>query len=328
MKTYLSRITSSPLLWKLKPKGVYCFNYHRVGQASESFYDPNVFSCNEENFEKHLQFYKKDFDLITVDELNSLTNSKTRLKSRFALITFDDGYIDNYSLAFPLLKANNVPAVFFIATDFIEKDILPWWDEIAFLVKNSSQNSVQLENWHTPISLKEKSKESNVKDVLQRIKTDTSNTMAKNIENLKKSLGLEPDYFTPHKDLFMTWDMLKEMQANGMTIGSQSCSHSIMSHLSIEDQKYEALNSKKILSEKMNSEINSFAYPVGGISAFTQATENILLESEYSLGFSFIAGINRNLEGSRFHLKRFSVAGNCSVEQLKSQINKATLKWL
>jgi len=328
MKNYLNRITSSPLLWKLRQKGVYCFNYHRVGEASESLYDPNVFSCNEENFEKHLQFYKTDFDVITIDELNSLTSSKERLKSRFALITFDDGYIDNYSLAFPLLKANNVPAVFFIANDFIEKDILPWWDEIAFIVKNSNQRSLKLENWNTPITLTTESNESNVKDALQRIKADSSISMAKKIENLKSSLGVDPRCLTPHNNLFMSWDMLSEMQSNGMTIGSQSCSHSIMSHLSIEEQKHEAQYSKKLLSDKMHKEINCFAYPVGGASAFTRSTEDILLESGYTLAFSFIAGVNRNLEEHKFHLKRFSVAGNCSVEQLKSQITRATLKFL
>jgi len=328
MKSYLNHITSSSLLWNLRPKGVYCFNYHRIGDSSKSQYDPNVFSCDEENFEKHLEFYKTDFDLISIDELNTLSINKEKLKNRFALITFDDGYIDNYNLAFPLLKSNNVPAVFFIATDFIEKDILPWWDEIAFLVKNSTQSSLQLKNWDTAISLTKKSKESYVKDILQRIKIDSSSTMAQKIKNLKLALGLKPSYSTPHKDLFMTWGMLNEMQNDGMTIGSQSCSHNIMSHLSIEEQKYEAQYSKKLLSEKMNREINSFAYPVGGKSAFTAATEDILLESGYELGFSFIAGINRSLQKHEFHLKRLPVAGNCTVEQLKSQITKAALKLL
>jgi hypothetical protein len=101
-----------------------------------------------------------------------------------------------------------------------------------------------------------------------------------------------------------------------------------MSHLSIEDQMYEASNSRKMLSEKMGTNINCFAYPVGGASAFTKVTENILEDSGYNLGFSFIAGINRTLKDSNFHLKRFSVDSNCSAEQLKKQINKATLKWL
>lgn len=328
MSNYMSRITSNPLLWKFKPKGLFCFNYHRIGDPFESPFDPNVFSCDEFMFEEHLKFYKSNFDIITIDELNALMTSKSKLKDRFALITFDDGYIDNYKLAYPLLKKHDIPAVFFIATDFIEKDIIPWWDEIAYLIKSSSKKNLQLINWDTPISLTSPPSNEHIKEVLQRIKLDSSKLMPEKIISLRQALGHETDYLTPHKDLFMSWEMLKEMQDNGMTIGSQSCSHSIMSHLSVEDQKYEASHSKKILSEKMKKDIICFAYPVGGISAFTKTTEIILAESNYTLAFSFIAGINRSLNNHKFHLKRFSVDANCSVEQLKKQINKATLKWL
>jgi len=328
VKKYLSLITSSPLLWRCKPKGLFCFNYHRIGDASDSQFDPNVFSCDESVFEEHLRFYKSNFDIITIDELNTISQSQKKLTNRYALITFDDGYIDNYQLAYPLLKEYQVPATFFIATDFIEKDIIPWWDEIAFLIQNSHQDFLQLDNWEVPISLTSKSKDQHIKRVLQLIKLDTSKTMSDKIISLKIALNLKGDYSPPHKDLFMSWEMLKDMQNNGMSIGSQSCSHTIMSHLSIEEQKYEAIHSKKLLSEKMGKDITSFAYPVGGVSAFTKATEKVLAESHYTLGFSFIAGINREINNHNFHLKRFSVDGNCSVDQLKKQVNKATLKWL
>jgi peptidoglycan/xylan/chitin deacetylase (PgdA/CDA1 family) len=328
MKKILSLITSNPLLFKYRPNGLYCFNYHRIGDAYNTQFDPNVFSCDEYLFEEHLKFYKSNFDIINIDELNSLKESKKKLNNRFALITFDDGYIDNFTLAYPLLKKHQVPAVFFIATDFIEKEIIPWWDEIAFLIKNSNQKTLQLENWKNSISLTSHFQDEHIKKVLQLIKLDSSKPMDEKIINLKTALNLKADYMPPHKDLFMSWGMLREMQDNGMTIGSQSCSHSIMSHLSLKEQKYEAVHSKKLLSEQMGKDIISFAYPVGGASAFTEVTEKVLEESCYTLGFSFIAGINRTINNHSYHLKRFSVAGNSSVEQLKKQINKATLKLL
>jgi len=328
MKSYLNLITSSPLLWKFRPNGLFCFNYHRIGDPSKTQFDPNVFSCDESVFEQHLKFYKSNFDIVTIEELNALSQNQKRLSNRYALLTFDDGYIDNYQLAYPLLKEHKIPATFFIATDFIEKDIIPWWDEIAFLIQNSNQEILQLDNWKSPILLTSKSKNEDIKKVLHLIKLDSSKTMSEKIINLKIALNLEAGYLTPHKDLFMTWEMLKEMQDNGMSIGSQSCSHSIMSHLSIEEQKYEVAHSKKLLSEQMGKDITSFAYPVGGISSFTKATEKVLEESHYTLGFSFIAGINREINNHNFHLKRFSVDGNCSVRQLTKQVNKATLKRL
>jgi hypothetical protein len=176
MKSYLNQITSSPLFWKLRPKGLFCFNYHRIGEPTKDLFDPNVFSCNEGVFAEHLKFYKSNFDIITIGELNAVSNTKKRLNEKFALITFDDDYIDNYSLAYPLLKANGVPAVFFIATDFIEKDIIPCWDEIAYLLQFSNKKSVTLDNWESPVSLSSP-KGKYVKYVLQRIQLDSSKSI-------------------------------------------------------------------------------------------------------------------------------------------------------
>jgi len=226
---------------------------------TKSQFSPNVFSCDEYVFEQHLKFYKSNFDVVTIEELNALIQNKKKLSNRYALITFDDGYMDNYKLAYPLLKKHLVPATFFIATDFIEKNIIPWWDEIAFLIQNCNQEILQLSNWKSPILLTAKSKNEYIKKVLQLIKLDSSKTMNEKNNKLKTASNLDADYLMPHKDLFMTWEMLKEMQDNGMRIDSQSCSHSIMSHLSIEEQKYEAAHSKKLLSEKMGKEITSFA---------------------------------------------------------------------
>ncbi len=170
MKNYISRIISNPLLWKFRPNGLFCFNYHRIGEPTKSPYDPNVFSCDESVFEDHLKFYQSNFDIVTIDDLNTIKQSQKKLNNKYALITFDDGYIDNYQLAYPLLKEYRVPATFFIATDFIEKDITPWWDEIAFLIQNSNQDLLQLDNWKMPISLTSKSKDKKIKEILQRIK--------------------------------------------------------------------------------------------------------------------------------------------------------------
>ena len=45
--------------WKLLPKGLYCMNYHRIGEPTTTKYDPSLYSCNAENFNQHLEFYKK-----------------------------------------------------------------------------------------------------------------------------------------------------------------------------------------------------------------------------------------------------------------------------
>ena len=61
------------------------------------------------------------------------------------LITFDDGYRDNYTLAFPILRKHGVQAVFFLPTAFIGTGKLPWWDVIAYIIKHSVKKHIHIE---------------------------------------------------------------------------------------------------------------------------------------------------------------------------------------
>ena len=67
----------------------------------------------------------------------------------------DDGYIDNYTLAYPLLKVLNLPAIFFISTSLIEERHLGWWDIIDYMLKKSRKNTILRPN--TKISTTTKS---------------------------------------------------------------------------------------------------------------------------------------------------------------------------
>ena len=125
------------LLWHYRKNGIYCFNFHRIGDAEKCKYDPNVFSCSAEDLEKHLRFIKDNFEIINQTHFIDLINTGQEVDKKYAYITFDDGYLDNYRLAFPILRAMKIPATFFVATGLIESNIIPWWDEIAWHIKQS-----------------------------------------------------------------------------------------------------------------------------------------------------------------------------------------------
>ena len=57
-------------------------------------------------------------------------------------ITFDDGYLDNYTFAHPILRKYRLPASLFVATSFIGTNLLMWNDRLAWAVKNTEQKKV------------------------------------------------------------------------------------------------------------------------------------------------------------------------------------------
>jgi peptidoglycan/xylan/chitin deacetylase (PgdA/CDA1 family) len=309
--------------WVL-PKGLYCFNYHRIGDAKSTLYDPNVFSCDEINFEDQIQYIKKNFTVITSKDIPAILNGAITNK-KYALISFDDGYVDNYSKAFPILTKHNVPATFFLATNFINNVETPWWDKIAYLIRHAQVREVQLESWTESIELCKANISNTIKEVLNLVKVNDGNAIEDILVELEQKLQIPSIDLTSTELLFMDWNMIREMHKSGMEFGSQTCSHRIMSHLTLEEQDSEAKISKEIIDKELNTNIEAFAYPVGGPDSFTNDTVEII-KKYYKVSFSFIPGINTSTRLNEFLIERVSVDSNCNSTQLSYTLLKLFIR--
>lgn len=312
------------LKWQRRPAGVYCFNYHRIGLAADSEFDPNVFSCTPQRFEQHLSLFQKNFDVISIDELIALQRSQQRVTERLAVLTFDDGYIDNYQLAYPMLKAAGLTAGFFVSTDYVDQPQIPWWDEVGWIVRHASSRTVKLAHWPSSVNIADGTIRMRVRRLLKAVKLDNSMPMVEKLRQLKQALQLEPLVMPAPTELFVNWLQLKEMADNGMHIGSHTLSHNILAHLSSEQQLVELTQSKQRLETMLQRPVSSVAYPVGGADSFTSSTQGLAQQAGYQLAFSFISGINAQLGlMNRYRLCRFPIDENASVWQLKQMVNKS-----
>lgn len=312
----------SKIMWPLLPNGVYCFNYHRIGDEGKSQFDPNVFSCTAEQFEQHVKFYNTNFTVISIEQLIEKfdTHNDSPIDKKYAVITFDDGYIDNYSIAFPILKKYNTAAAFYIVTGYLENSYIPWWDEIAWIVRHSNKTIIKLSNWPNEIDISTGTTTEKVRNILREIKIDCSLSMAEKITELKAACQCDIPEKIRKSQLFVNWKQITEMSDNGMHIGSHSMSHNILSHLTTQEQEHEVSQSKLRIEKKLNKEITSFAYPVGNKSSFTKHTIKATKAANYKLAFSFIPGVILSFSEDRYQLKRLPVNGNCSIKQLKNII--------
>lgn len=100
--------------------------FHRVDDR----YANDAISCSIEKFETFCAFFEKFFRVVSLSDLVEKVRRGEDV-SRHLVITFDDGYRDNGESAAPRLKRAGLPACFFIATNFIESDRVPWWDAEA-----------------------------------------------------------------------------------------------------------------------------------------------------------------------------------------------------
>jgi len=310
--------------WNKRPNGVYSFNYHRIGDYNKTKFDPNIFSCDEEQFEKQVVFFKSNFDVISASELTDIINTKKSPKDRYALLTFDDGYIDNYTIAYPILKRANCPATMFIVTDFIDKQIVPWWDEVAWLIKNNDENFLDVSNWSLPKNIKTLPIHDKIKVILRSFKDNKVLSIKEKLNILRNDAANKIDLRSCNEQLFMTWDMVREMANNNIDIGSHTCTHQILSHLSVSMQLLELKNSKEIIEREIKKRVTAFAYPVGGANAFTPNTMELVKNNGYDHALTFIANINTDPTQNKYCLNRFSIDNNSSIPEIKNLIGLFT----
>src|SRR5262249_54384839 len=97
-------------------------NYHRIGDpldAANPGYDPALFEATVSELSDQVAWLKRLFHVATLDEVQDLVEHPERLRHPVFHITLDDGYIDNYTMAFPVFRSHGVPATFFLATKLV-----------------------------------------------------------------------------------------------------------------------------------------------------------------------------------------------------------------
>lgn len=298
------------LLWRIGktqrdcrnlPDGLYVFTFHRIGDRRSTPFDSNVFSCTQAGLREHITAIKQSFQIIDPTEIMQL--SARPQKGRFALLTFDDGYRDNFTQALPELRTQDVAAIFFVCPSFIEGNEPPWWDKIAYMVKHSTRREIRLNS--KDIQVRNRAIEISVREVLREFKL----IRAKSADKLLMLQELlQPTDEPPLERLFMNWEELSTVRDHGIIIGSHTLTHDKLAHLSDDEQLQELAQSKHIIDEKLQQDTQFLAYPVGGDDSFTAKTCELARLSGFRYAFTTEQHFNGLDAGNQMTLGRFPIA--------------------
>jgi peptidoglycan/xylan/chitin deacetylase (PgdA/CDA1 family) len=281
-------------------------NYHRIGNSDDDLFDPGVFSATADQFNDQISYLKRHVSLVTLEEALVFIDGTSREKTRRCrvLITFDDGYLDNYEIAYPILRSHGAQGVFFLATSMVGSCKVPWWDHIACLIKTARRHRFSL---HYPADLVIDIDENGITDSLQAVlklyKLPGNYDPARFIRELaEETKGEEPPKTSRR---FLNWDEAREMIRGGMAIGSHTHTHAVLSQLEPNQQYEELSKSRAILKEQLGIEADVLAYPVGGRTSFTDQTQMLASEAGYRAAFSFYGGTNIPGKTSAYDVNRF-----------------------
>jgi peptidoglycan/xylan/chitin deacetylase (PgdA/CDA1 family) len=290
--------------------------YHRVGDPLECEYDRGVFSATAEQFDEHVGYFKKSFAVSTLAEAQWMAAAPDRIRGIRVLITFDDGYLDNYEVAFPILRAHGVEATFFLTTGFVGTDRIPYWDQIAYLVRNSSRDSVVLNRGELRrIVLEGRSRELAIAEALQLFVLHGSDEPSRFVDELADACGLS--VFRRGSRLFMDWAEAAALVQGSMAIGSHTHDHLSMSKLSFQAQVAQLTQSREVLKRNLGVDVKAFAYPYGSRDAFNGDTMAALEHCGYEIAFSNYGGISLSQTLNRFDVRRMGIAASLNMPWIR-----------
>jgi peptidoglycan/xylan/chitin deacetylase (PgdA/CDA1 family) len=295
--------------------------YHRV-VPDDMVQDQHIQAgmyVRTESFAAHVDYFTKRFSILSLDRLLELLGTD-RLDDRtsYCVITFDDGWQDNYRYAFPILKSHGIPATIFLATDYIGTARWFWPDQLAFVLGEARRRKTNVEIRRaikaavesTPeIPRSHLSTRQIVSDHVDPCDTDCLIEWCKAfppeaILRLVSHLAQTLNIGLPERRVLLNWEEVKEMAASGISFGPHSCSHRILTGLSPLEAKKEMTESWQALLQQGIKPLPVFCYPNGNCNAIIKglARDN---------GYVAALGCDVGLEGRRpadlFSLKRISL---------------------
>lgn len=267
-------------------KGQRIVIYHGICEKDPLKY--NSLFITQKTFERHLKFYRKYFNVISLDDFFH----KKFDPSRFNLcLAFDDGFANNFYHALPLLEKYKVPATFFVTAIRKEGfDIL--WNDVLAIASVAAPKQIQFEGE----TFEKQKNRSYVSQQSGRTLADTLRD--KGFESKSRLIELmnisSPGYSKISKDywLQMTEDeIIKTSQSPMITIGSHGYYHNDLARLPVAEMRAELHQSKLFLEDLIQKPVNQIAFPYGSYSAET-IVESINAGYAQLYATEFISAVN------------------------------------
>lgn len=226
-------------------------------------------------FEQHLAYFKKYFNVVSLNHIFEMYRTGTRPKRKTIAITFDDGYENNYLRAVPLLKQYNFPATIFVIGNSVENDnTITWYDHLFFIqhrlnykdIDTSVVGQPSVSSLHELIRL------------IQRIDLDKRLLLYKELDKqvkLEEVIGNYPREFWK----LMTATENRDLSRGGLIeIAAHSYSHPNLGEIALPAAIEELKKSKQLLEEAIAMPVQAIAYPDG---SYTDEVKKASLDAGY-----------------------------------------------
>jgi peptidoglycan/xylan/chitin deacetylase (PgdA/CDA1 family) len=267
---------------RVRPSSIAILMYHSV-QPDPSLQADSLGGIihSEDVFRAQMELLARDFHPISLTQAARYVREGGELPKRSVVVTFDDGYADNWEVAMPVLNQAAIPATFYVTVDCIDNRRLPWPSRLRFAFRKTkrtewndataktsfSKNSLaktsppETKTWTLTDAAEREEAYLSTCDVCCQLSGATQDEFVRRIEKeLEASL---PDH---SGSLMMSYEQLRSLTRSGHIIGSHTLTHPNMAYLNEESALDELTGSKLRLESQLGQPIKHFSYPCPALS--------------------------------------------------------------
>lgn len=291
--------------------GVPILLYHRVGTSNV----PGSFEqTSTSEFEAEMRYLAKNYEVLELPRIIQCLQTGEALPKKSIVITFDDGYKDNYLNAYPLLKKYHLPATIFLTTGYIDSPELFWWDKLRYLVWHSSVNKIELDQFGSYPLYSKIDRNKAVTNIERKLKQSLETTKNELMNKLADICRVDiPSNM--NKEWVVSWDEVREMSRNNIGFGAHTVTHPIMTKISLEKVRWEVTESKRRIEAELEQPINTFSYPNGHPDDYNNDIKQILREAGFNCALAASPSKVVVQQDELFQLNRISIGSD--IDQFK-----------
>jgi len=268
---------------------------------------------DESSFHNQVKYLKKHFEVICLSE--AIERMRTGGVCRpTAVITFDDGYQNNYDVAFPILNEAGLPATIFLTTGLINTSDTVWFCRLNHALAETNRTSLEWGGCMFDLS-GPGSKADTAAAIQDRLKEFPHPRLLVELRRLILELNDDPDCPIEVGSPFrmLSREAIAKMAGSGLIeFGAHTHTHAILSLLAPEERHDEIERSVAAIQEMTGRPCELFAYPNGGMQDYDAETIALLEACGMRASVTAIAGPNNEMTPA-MELRRYGVGAENSM---------------
>lgn len=266
--------------------------YHSVSSEADGTHlclDPGL-AVLPEDFDRQCAWLRRHYRVVSLDEMVDALQAGRALPPKAVALTFDDGYLDNYTRAFPILQRHGLNATFYVSTGCIDNRTILWTGILRFCVFTTRVPVLEIAEpmpFRLPVGSPIERRDAFTKLIVTMKNVPTEKRMAL-LSSVRRAAGI--DDLAPLRGIMMSWGQVEEMHRAGMIFGAHTITHPNLPNATHEEARDEIFGSRDELAAHVGH-VRHFSYPNGrGSAHLTDSVKGLVREAGFDSSTTSVTG--------------------------------------